>query len=161
MTFTKVKARQALSHIRNGSLRDLEDLLRDIVDGVAPAEVVSAANVITADESGTTYFLDLAGGFASTLPAPALGLRFKFVVKTAPTTAYTIVTNASSNVIMGGLTESAAATGAVDTNGDTISFVANTALPGDWVELISDGTNWYLTGGNAAADGGIALSTAS
>lgn len=196
MALTQAQARQALQFIRNGSLKDLHDVLSafvegdfnavagvtasaaelNIMDGVtataaeinmaadisANSEVVTTTNVIAAAEAGTTYFLDAAAGFVSTLPAPALGMQFKFVVKTAPTGgAYTVVTNSSSNIIKGGLNESATSTGPVDTDADTITFAANVALPGDWVNVMSDGTNWYLVGGNAAADNGITLTTAS
>lgn len=125
-------------------------------DNSANVEVVAAANVITADESGKTFFLNLAGGFASTLPAPAAGLRYKFVVSVSPTTAYTIVTNASANIIKGGAIELAGTASPYINNGDLITFVANTAVVGDWVEVISDGTSWFLAG-MCSADGGITL----
>lgn len=130
--------------------------------GTAPTEVVTGANVIAASESGTTYFLNAAGGFASTLPAPAAGLHFRFIVGTAPTTSYTITTNASANVIFGqvycnaGTDEDSATTGGED----TISFVANTAVVGDQVDIVSDGTNWYFKG-FCNATGGITITTAS
>ena len=119
-------------------------------------ETVSAANVITADETGKTFFLALAGGFASTLPAPAAGLRFRFVVSVSPTTAYTIVTNGSANIIKGGTIEIAGTASPYINNGDLITFVANTAVVGDWVEVVSDGTSWFLSG-MSSADGGITL----
>lgn len=112
-------------------------------------EVVTAANVIAASESGTTFFLNLAGGFTSTLPAPAAGLRFKFIVSTAPTTAYIITTNAGANVLQGTVANNGAETevnGVDIANQDTINFVANQAKVGDYVEMISDGTNWYVSG---------------
>lgn len=129
--------------------------------GTLSTESVTAANVIAASESGTTYFLNLAGGFASTLPAPAAGLHFRFIVGTAPTTSYTITTNASANVIFGqvycnaGTDEDSATTGGED----TISFVANTAVVGDQVDIVSDGTKWYFKG-FCNATGGITITTA-
>lgn len=117
--------------------------------GTAPTEVVTGANVIAASESGTTYFLNAAAGFASTLPAPAAGLKFRFVIGATPVTStgHTIVTNGGSNLIQGQVNSVP-----VDDAGlraddeDTITFVANQALEGDWVELVSDGTNWYVSG---------------
>jgi len=110
-----------------------------------PMEVVAATNVITAAESGSTFFLNLAGGFESTLPAPALGLRLRFVVSVAPTTSYTIVTNAAAQIIFGGQHDAGGAAGDVESTGGatTITFVASQAVVGDWAELVSDGTNWY------------------
>lgn len=111
-------------------------------------EVVTATNVILAAESGKTFFLDAAAGFASTLPAPAAGLRFSFIVKTAPTSnGYTIVTNGTTQKVLKGLAVIAAdAVGDVSAGGTTATFVHNQALPGDRVDMICDGTIWYIIG---------------
>ena len=122
-------------------------------------ETVAAANTITAAESGKTFFLGLAGGFASTLPLPAAGLRYKFIVAVAPTTAYTIATNGGANLFRGGINElevDTADDGPYSAVGDLISFVANVAVVGDWVTVESDGTSWYITG-QTNADGGITI----
>jgi len=114
----------------------------------ANVEVVTAANVIDAAESGKTFFLDAAAGFKSTLPAPAAGLRFTFIVKTAPTSnGYTIVTNGTTQKVLKGLAVIAAdAAGDVSAGGTTATFVANQALPGDRIDMICDGTIWYMVG---------------
>jgi hypothetical protein len=110
-------------------------------------EVVAEANIITAEESGKTFFLNLAGGFQSTLPAPAAGLKFTFIVKTAPTTAYTIVTNGANQQVLKGLVLVAAdGTGEVSAGGTTATFVAGQAKPGDRIDMICDGTIWYMKG---------------
>ena len=109
-------------------------------------EAVTATNVITAAESGTTFFLDAVGGFTSTLPAPAAGLHFKFVVKTAPTTAYIIATNAGDNVLYGLTVERAGGAGVAGAARDTVNFVASQAIIGDTYEFTCDGTNWYMRG---------------
>jgi hypothetical protein len=120
--------------------------------GAEAVEVVTTTNVITAAESGTTFFLNLAGGFTSTLPAPAAGLYYKFVVTTAPTTAYIITTNGGANVIEG--SADVLSTRVAAANEDTINFVASTALVGDWVDVVSDGTSWFVRG-DSGATGGI------
>lgn len=114
----------------------------------ANVEVVTATNVIAAAESGKTFFLDAAAGFASTLPAPAAGLRFSFIVKTAPTSnGYTIVTNGTTQKVLKGLAVIAAdAVGDVSAGGTTATFVHNQALPGDRADMICDGTIWYMIG---------------
>lgn len=121
----------------------------------APAEVVTATNVITAEESGATFFLNSATEFASTLPAPALGLNYKFIVAAAPSGAnYTVVTNASANII-----NIVAAAGGIDDAADVavardiVSFVSAAAVVGDWLYCISDGTSWQCTGQAAVAAG--------
>lgn len=128
-------------------------------------EVVAATNVIAASETGTTFFLNHATEFVSTLPAPAAGLRFTFVVTGAPSGAsYTITTNSSANVIKGQVYT-------VDVNsgtdpdfevsgGDTISFVDAKAVAGDRVDVICDGTNWFAYGFCSVFDA-ITITTAS
>jgi len=115
--------------------------------GAEAAEVVTTTNVITAAESGTTFYLSATGGFTSTLPVPALGLNYKFVVKTAPTGAsYIITTNAGSNLLYGMFVERAGGAGLAGAAQDVQNFVLNQAIIGDWAEYRSDGTNWYLHG---------------
>lgn len=111
-------------------------------------ETVTATNVLTAAESGKTMFLSSATEFVTTLPAPAAGLRFRFIVAAAPSGAsYTIVTNSSANIIKGlGLSSDLNAASDVDfeTSGcDTISFVDSKSVAGDCVDLDCDGTNWF------------------
>lgn len=123
-------------------------------------ETLSAARTLKAAESGRTLFLDLAGGFAVTLPPPAFGLKYSFIVKTAPTTAYTVVTQGSSNIIVGLHMSAAAAGGDTGATDDTISFVANQAVAGDKVEVVSDGAKWYAYAASKVL-AGITFTTAS
>jgi hypothetical protein len=116
---------------------------------VDPTEVVTATNVITAAESGKTFFLNAVAGFESTLPTAALGLNFRFIVKTAPTSNGYTITGAPADKIYG----TVATSGAEDTvNGvtvnqvDNVILVHNVALIGDYLEFIADETNWYVTG---------------
>lgn len=122
-----------------------------------PTEDVTATNVITAAESGKIFYLNAAGGFTSTLPAPEAGLRYRFIVKTAPTTAYIITTNAGANILYGTVNEITATAGISVQAQDTLNFVASASLIGDWVEFTSDGTNWYVNG-ITQVDGGITVS---
>jgi len=124
-------------------------------------ETVITTNVITAAETGTTFFLALAGGFTSTLPAPAAGLKFKFIVAVAPTTSYVIATNGSANIMIGGVNELEVDTsndGPYDDNADIVNLVANIAAVGDYIEMESDGTSWYFNG-QTNLDGGVTTAT--
>ncbi len=128
-------------------------------------EVVTATNVIAASETGSTFFLNSATEFVSTLPAAAAGLRFSFVVSAAPSGAsYTIVTNASANIIKGQaytVDVNSATDPDFETAGcDTISFVDAKAVAGDRVDLICDGTNWFAYGFSSVFDA-ITFTTAS
>lgn len=121
-----------------------------IIDA-ACVETVAATNVITAAETGKTFFLSHATEFVSTLPAPAAGLKFTFIVAAAPSGAsYTIVTGNGTDLIHGCAVSSADAGGSVDstsgTPAKTIAFVDGQAVVGDRVDIISDGTYWYAFG---------------
>lgn len=131
---------------------------------IKPVKDLTAASTLSSSYSGYTLFLNSATEFATTLPAPSAGLNYKFIVKAAPAAAsYTIVTGGSANIIIGGINELEVDTGddgPYDADADTITFADGVAVVGDWVELVSDGTSWYLTG-QANADGGITVTKAS
>lgn len=128
----------------------------------AGAEIVTAAKALHAQDSGKVMFLSAAAGFATTLPPPALGLEFTFIVKTAPTSnGYTIVTNGSANIMVVSVNEVETDTtedGPTDDNADIITLVANVALAGDMLRFWCDGTLWYAIG-QTRADGGITTGT--
>lgn len=113
-------------------------------------EVVTVANVLTASESGSVFFLNSATEFATTLPAPAAGLHFTFVITAAPSGAnYTVVTETATNIIYGSAEVNGASVPAVAE--DSINFVSAAAAIGDWVSVWCDGTNWYVKGMGVAA----------
>ena len=128
-------------------------------------EIVAAANVITTAEAGKVFVLNDETEFASTLPAVAssAGIRFKFIVGAAPSSAsYTISTgNTHEDKLYGMVLEAETDTtedGPTAQAQDTITFADGVAVVGDWVEVISDGVNWYVSG-MTAADGGVVFST--
>jgi hypothetical protein len=126
--------------------------INNVCDVSASTEIVTTTNVIAATESGKTFFLNSATAFVSTLPAPAAGLKFKFVITTQPTSGnHTVVTNAGANVIEGMCDVNS--TLVLASNEDSINIVQNTAIIGDWFEVISDGTSWFVHGDSGAAGG--------
>lgn len=111
-------------------------------------EILTAAKTLDASDSGKTFYLNSATEFAVTLPAPADGLYFKFVVKAAPSGAsYTVVSASGTDNIHGNVVSAEDALGSGDstsgTAADTITFVDSKAQIGDFVEVVSDGTLWY------------------
>jgi hypothetical protein len=119
-------------------------------------ETTAATDVLTTADCGKTIFLSHATEFATTLPAAVAGCYFKFIVANAPETAsYTVVTDSSANVIHGQVASAEDAAGSVATvaAADTITFVDAKAIIGDYVEVISDGTNWYISGMCNVQDG--------
>ena len=110
-------------------------------DGIgAKIEEISVDTTLTAEDSGKIFTLD-AVGEVITLPAVADGLKYKFICSvTTGTTDWTIV--AATNVIFGSAQVAGAVIAADAEN--TITLVVAKFLPGDWVSLVSDGTNWYV-----------------
>lgn len=112
-------------------------------------EVVAATNVITAAETGSVFFLNAATEFASTLPVPAAGLHFTFIVTAAPSGAsYTVGTNAAATIIKGRVLTNdvnSATDSDFGTAGEaTVTFVDSKSVAGDTAEFWCDGTNWFV-----------------
>lgn len=115
---------------------------------IGVGEVVAATNVITAAECGKTFYLNHATEFASTLPTVSTvgaGCKMRFVVTGAASGAnYTILTgNSLENKIYGIIDVNSTMVACADE--DTITLVDGNAV-GDWVEVTSDATAWYITG---------------
>lgn len=111
--------------------------------------LITADKTITAIESGTTFLLD-AIGEDITLPAVSDGLNYKFIITaTTATTDWTIT--AATAVIQGSAEVAGAVLAAEDES--LITLVIAKALPGDHIELESDGTNWYVSGSVVTALG--------
>lgn len=132
------------------NLRVNDGTTSHVVGGVAAFEALTAAKTLTMADSGKKFTLGTAGGFAVTLPAiaDAAGFQAEFHVKVAPTTAYTIVTGNSAEQKLAGLVFSGAGAdedSETDFTGTTITFVANTAVIGDWCRVWCDGAGWYTT----------------
>lgn len=117
-------------------------------------KVLTAASTITADENGMTFFLSATTEFATTLPAPFLGARYTFIVKSAPSGAsYTVLSGSSANIVKGLQNSVAGDAGDSGTADDTITFVDSQAVAGDKVELFSDGTSWFAYATSKVAAG--------
>lgn len=120
-------------------------------------EVVTTTNVLLAAESGTCFFLGSATGFVTTLPAPAAGLHFDFVVSTAPTSGSHTVICASSGTLIKGHILTNDVNSATDsdfgTAGElTLTFVVNKSVAGDRARFVCDGTNWFVSGSCSVFD---------
>ena len=120
-------------------------------------QVLTTTKAVLASESGTRFILSAAAAFTTTLPEPVEGMEFYFIIgATHPTTTHLIKTNNSDNIIVGNLASpdlNAASDVSTVTDADTISFVANKAVHGDYAHVFSDGTNWYLEGKCRVFDG--------
>jgi hypothetical protein len=124
------------------------------ITGLETVTTLTAASTLTTAQSNTIFFLSSATEFVTTLPAPAAGLMYTFIVGAAPSGAsYTIVTASSANIIKGQAYPASGAAGDTGTADDTISFVDAQAVAGDQVTVISDGTSWFAKAFCAVAAG--------
>lgn len=127
----------------NGTIQVLQS---GVQNGVTP----TAAVALTAIQSGSNVFLNAAAGFAITLPAPAAGLIYRFTTAAAfATTNFTVVTSGGADILFGSADVNSTLVGCAAQ--DTINFVATAETKGDWVEVWSDGTGWFVTGVGFAA----------
>ena len=102
-------------------------------------------------DSGKTYLVHSTVARTVNLPAATAGSSYKFIV-TDSTAASTI--NAESGVIQG-----------VDTDDNDSTNIANvttinlgtSCAAGDWLHLVSDGTNWYVSGQCQHASAGFTV----
>jgi hypothetical protein len=99
-------------------------------------------------DSGKTYILENTVARTITLPAVKAGLKFKFIVSDS-TAASTIVTNEGTSLIKGGILLATA----WETLAGTTLTAATDNVVGDWVELVCDGTYWYISGQSGHANG--------
>src|SRR5512138_2243995 len=73
-------------------------LCRQVIDGCG------ATRTLLAEESGALCLYDRAAGIVYTLPAPAVGLTFEFLVTVAVTSnAHKVITNAGTVFLVGGI----------------------------------------------------------
>ena len=99
-------------------------------------------------DSGKTYILENTVARTITLPAVKAGLKFKFIVSDS-TAASTIATNEGTSLIKGGILLSTA----WETLAGTTLTAATDNVIGDWVELVCDGTYWYISGQSGHING--------
>ncbi len=130
--------------------KDANAVVQTMQTGVEGTLTPTAAVTLTAAQSGLSVNLNAAAGFAITLPAVAAGLAFRFTVAAAfATTDFTVITPGGVNIIQGGATVAGADVPAADE--DTITFVATAETKGDFVDVWSDGTSWFVNGRGTTA----------
>jgi len=115
-------------------------------------ETLVAARTITMSDSGKVFMMSKDPGAQITLPAVATsaGLKLTFIVGLAfTTTAWTL--KAASNCIHGGAIVNSVFVAASEENLVTFAHAAETV--GDYLNLICDGTGYYVDGVATAAGG--------
>lgn len=120
-------------------------------------ETITGAITLNAEDSSKVFILNAAAGAQITLPAvaDAAGQNYRFIVGALfATTAWTI--RAASAVIQGGAIVNSVLVSSANRNLITFAHAADTV--GDYVDLVCDGTNWYVNGIGTAA-GAITFTT--
>ena len=139
----------------------IENLKRDLalgggsISGQKKAVLTTTADTTLTDaDSGKLILLNGAVTHDVTLPSPAAGLNFKFVLIDA-TADVDVVQAGASDDFKGGLSTIADAAGDTPAAGDTkiVFDQSGGAAIGDTVSLECDGTNWFVSGVVAAALG--------
>jgi len=113
----------------------------------AGVKSVSSSVTLAKSDSGKTILLDGSAANVIVLPAPEKGMEFKIIL-TVSGASPEVRTNASSNIMIGTVlsaTNDAAQAIQSDADADTITFV-NGGAKGDYCDLVSDGTSWYVFG---------------
>jgi hypothetical protein len=149
---------------RNASFKRVETL------GNGTSTAVGSEKVITAAESGETYFIDHNHASALTITLPPLkeGAYFKFIWKTDMTANGSVVINSADNTagdFAGSVLEQI--TGGANADSAFQAFVNHDILtisddidPGSYLECVCDGSTWFWTGVlSVSAVGLIASST--
>ena len=122
----------------------------DVVRIFPKQETLAAATTLTAADSGKTYLIS-GTGYTVTLPSPHAGFSVKFIVAAAFSTDCVVQTPADNRdtlnggvIVNGAIVESDAT--------DRVTFEDGAESIGDFIEISSDGTSFFLFGnGNAAS----------
>ena len=126
---------------------------------------ITASISLTKADCGTFMMLNAAAGCTVTLPSIAdagQGWWCRFIVATnCSSNEYIIQENASydTDTIIGGINELEVDTsddGPSSTGCTYITIANGTDTVGDFVEVMTDGTKWYIAG-QTKVDGGIGL----
>lgn len=126
-----------------------------------PISVTTSTFTLTKAHSMADIYLNRAGGIAFTLPAPDVGIKYRFIIGTSPTSDCTISSSGGADIIVLSVNELETDTGddgPYDDNADVVTFKANVALIGDFLDFHCDGTKWYARG-QTNADGAITSGT--
>ncbi len=127
------------------------------------AHDLTEASTLGSGDSGKVFFLNSATEFATTLPACSgnAGYNVTFVVKAAPSGANYSVQSASSSDYIIGSVSAGGENDTADTSDGTdtrVNFIGGSAVAGDWVKLVCDGSAWYIVGGLGKVAAGITIS---
>jgi hypothetical protein len=103
---------------------------------------------LTADETGALVVL-AANSTEVTLPAAAAGLNFQFIFSAHATAACRVNTSAADDFV-GSLNANTGA-GDIAVDGDVSIDTGSATVAGDYVSVVSDGTDWFIVDSMSSA----------
>lgn len=123
--------------------------------------VYTTSTVLTSADSGAMCFWNAAAGFTYTLPTPAAGLTFDFVVLVTATSSAHKVLSPASTFLLGGFIQSTDGTytsAYQAADGTTIrawsgNGTTTGGLQGDWLRLVGLSATQYAVWGMGRATG--------
>ena len=120
--------------------------------GGTVVENITAAKTLDPSDSGKVFTIDQDAAFSITLPTAAqagAGWNARFILTDAGSGTVKVIPNSAEDTLIGtlgsadgGTTSSMSAESGVD----ELIWVASTSAPGDWAELICEGSNFYVSG---------------
>lgn len=123
----------------------------DVIRIFPKYEAISVGSTLTAADSGKVFKVSGSGGTV-TLPAPTEGWNARFVTTGAMDTANTVIAGGTADKMEGSLIVAGAV---VDVDAaDQINFVHGSSNLGDYIDVWSDGSNYYVSG-NALSSGAL------
>ena len=113
-------------------------------------ENISAAKTLTTGDSGKVFTLTQSSAFKISLPKAAdagVGWNAKFLITTAGSYAITIEPDSTEDTLIGMvvMADDGTAGASSESGVDTLTFISGAAA-GDWVDLLCDGSNFYVSG---------------
>tara|TARA_E500000318_G_scaffold106648_1_gene114879 strand:+ start:1061 stop:1471 length:411 start_codon:yes stop_codon:yes gene_type:complete len=123
----------------------------DVERQVENYQAITIGETYTMADSGKIIKVSGTGGTV-TLPAPTEGFNIKFVTTGGLTSANTVIAGGTADVMEGSIIVAGAV---VDVDAaDQLNFVHTADNLGDFVEITSDGSKYFVFG-NALESGGI------
>jgi len=148
-----------------GTTISIKSDVLNMSEGVVGSKLISgegATKTLTKAEAGANILFDRAAGIVYTLPAPVVGLKFKFVVSVSVTSnAYTVNTDAATTFIVGNIQQIIAANAVTEgqvANGTTHTGIASNGtttggLLGSEFELECISSTLWVIKGNLVSSG--------
>lgn len=125
--------------------------LKGIEHNLGTINSVTAGQTLTAADNGKVLFLGDAAPGNITLPAVTnTGFHAKVICNFAITTTASVISAEGDNISGVLVVNGATVLAEVE---DKINFILNLAEIGDYINIISDGTNWIVDGVAGAAGG--------